>query len=519
MSDANIYEITLADVSPVLTYSPYRDIDNPGAGWKLVYSESPDSSYDATHKTDNEGKGTSLHMSTMTGATMSLDFYGSGITVYGSSSAGAFSTTVDSQETTGSPSGTKLFETTNLSVGKHTMSLKVSNGKGVNVTSVVVKAAVGKSGSTVVPLTEDAVSVSSGSPVTSSYYSTSGGEWYNVHSWEKYPRLDTNTIGGTVSFSFSNASGLIIYGTSNYDHDTFSVKINPPVGASTSERTFNATSKWFAYDNVVFFEAGMDASTTYNVQLKNLGTNKYLDIHSTHILQTISSSSNGGSSSGSSGSSSSSSGGGLQTPAIVGIAVGVAALVIILAILGVLWKRQNRDRRESRQKVTIEGKGGFDHPAPTPFGSQNAGLPYNGTAPQESGRLLSEYSVSPYHPSPPSSSAGFAGAGIIPASKWSQHMPHSPDPHASMHGSSAYASSSAGGSDGYARETMISSLSSQPLLPPPGASTDKAALAANANNPRPPPRQEIDAGPAPEPQQEAETLPPGYNPQWSNPGA
>lgn len=121
MSSVNPYDITLPDVSPMLTYQPQRDAENPAAGWKLSYDGSPDSSYDSTHKTDNDGNGTSTHWSTMNGATVTLDFYGTGVTVYGSASVGAYVTTMDSKDTPGAPQDTKLFTTESLTLGKHTM--------------------------------------------------------------------------------------------------------------------------------------------------------------------------------------------------------------------------------------------------------------------------------------------------------------------------------------------------------------------------------------------------------------
>lgn len=57
----------------------------------------------------------------MNGASVSLDFWGTGVTVYGSSSPGAFVTSIDSKDTPGAPKDTKLFATDSLPLGKHTM--------------------------------------------------------------------------------------------------------------------------------------------------------------------------------------------------------------------------------------------------------------------------------------------------------------------------------------------------------------------------------------------------------------
>lgn len=121
MSSTNAYDITLLDLSPMLTYQPQRDIDFPEAGWKLSYDGSPDTSYDITHKTDNEGQGTSTHSTRMNGASVSVDFYGTGVTVYGAGVEGTYVTTIDSEETGGAPEATKLFAVDSLPLDKHTL--------------------------------------------------------------------------------------------------------------------------------------------------------------------------------------------------------------------------------------------------------------------------------------------------------------------------------------------------------------------------------------------------------------
>lgn len=107
------------------------------------------------------------------------------------------------------------------------------------------------------------------------------------------------------------------------------------------------------------------------------------------------------------------------------------------------------------------------------------------------------------------SGSGFAGVGMIPPTKWSQNNPGMPNPHDSPQpGSSVgYAgSSSAGGSE--------AAYNSSPGQQPRQTNEKNPATLTAA---RPAPRQEVDAGPAavPAEEPEAETLPPGYNPQWS----
>lgn len=79
-------------------------------------------------------------------------------------------------------------------------------------------------------------------------------------------------------------SVLFVYGSVNYDHQTYSVNLSPPAGASQGVRVFNATSKWFAFNSLIYWEV-LDRNTTYSVSLKNLVSGKYLDIHQVRKLR------------------------------------------------------------------------------------------------------------------------------------------------------------------------------------------------------------------------------------------
>jgi hypothetical protein len=66
----------------------------------------------------------------------------------------------------------------------------------------------------------------------------------------------------------TSSSALLIYGTTNYDHQTFSVELTPQAGASVGgPRILNGTSKWFVIDNLLYFEAGLDPSQKYDVKV------------------------------------------------------------------------------------------------------------------------------------------------------------------------------------------------------------------------------------------------------------
>lgn len=73
----------------------------------------------------------------------------------------------------------------------------------------------------------------------------------------------------------------------NYDHDVYSVSLNPSAGVSTKSRTFNATSRWFAYDVLIYWETDLDQDTTYQLTLQNEANGKYMDVHSVRAFSRI----------------------------------------------------------------------------------------------------------------------------------------------------------------------------------------------------------------------------------------
>lgn len=229
MSSSTDFDVTLPDVSPMLMYAPKRDSDTPATGWKLSYDGSPDSSYDTTHVNQNEGRGNSSHWSSMDGAQVSLDFYGTGVTIFGSAKAGAYITTIDSTDTTGAPQDTKLFVTESLTLGKHRM--VCPNVSGMRLLSLMLRLVLetewrgwseshfscckrsgGVSGNVprsvilfrrlnyrapVIPKNEDAVTPAG---LASDFFKTSGAPWTTQHSDGKYARIDTSNYYSKVAF-------------------------------------------------------------------------------------------------------------------------------------------------------------------------------------------------------------------------------------------------------------------------------------------------------------------------------
>lgn len=501
----NLYNLTVPDQSPTFIYSPYREGDL-NSSWKVFYSNSPDSSYDSSHNSSNLASGISLHSTTLQGASLQISFMGTAIYLAGSGAAGAYSTTLDGGDTVnGSPANGYLVSHDGLDYEAHTLVLNTTSTSQLNVTSALMTVGIGNEGATITDTKHSAINVASdGSASLDSFFTTNGNGPFNTnHDAQGYSRIDTTGAGSKILFSFSSASAVFVYGSTNYDHDAFSVTLSPAAGVSTSTRTLNSTSKWFAYDSLTYWETGLDRDKTYQVTFENLVDGKYFDIHQVLLrdgvpASTSSSSSSTASNNGPSGSSSSSSAHTLSTGAIIGVTVGTAVAIAAAFFFLFLWCRQ---RRENKARYNATLLTDLRDPAKSPGYSSH----------QQFQPLLSGY-VEPFV-MPPASSATrghrsknntvtSTDSSVFTDTARTPSLNQMPSASRLMYrltedGMMPFGSESAGSSSGTESKTTTA--------PPP----------ERRNRPV---RQETDAGPVlvqdHEPQEDV--LPPGYNPAWSS---
>ncbi|KAL1739963.1 hypothetical protein HDZ31DRAFT_48448 [Schizophyllum fasciatum] len=486
------YTLNIHDQSPVFQFAPYMS-NSTDDGWKVIYQDSPDSTYDHTHTANNLGHGRSHHLSNSSGATATIEFYGSACVLYGSADAGSYKTKLDDEgDQDGAPneSDGTLVAYNGLDYGKHRMTLTVSGGKTVDIMSVDVVLGLGEQGAHFNSTNIDAVKVSGGGSQSEQnpFFSTSGATFHTDHDAAGYPRLDTNGLG-TISFTFTKASIIQILGTMNYDHGRYSVSISPSVGVTDETRTFNATSLWFAYDTILFYESGLDRSETYQINMKNLDQDLYMDLHQIVLIDAIPKESSSA----------------MSVGAIAGIAVGVVIAVLLAVIAALFWRRR-RNKRMS---------GSFDLDA-SGYGIHQSGFSSTHMPPHA-------VTISPYEAIPTPASSEFNPASLYMASSASAASGVAPPP-INQYGQippSKYASMRA--SDINTDASARSRSNSGDLLSAPTASSSSGSDGTMVKGRRTPdlrvspaPRQEVDAGPlALQPADEPEVLPPGYNPAWA----
>ncbi|KAK0461922.1 uncharacterized protein EV420DRAFT_1640223 [Desarmillaria tabescens] len=335
----NLSNLTVLDQSPTFIYSPYREGD-----LNIIL----------------ETSGTSLHSTTLQGASLQISFMGTAIYLAGSGTAGGYSTTLDGGDAVdGNPANGYLVSHDGLDYEAHTLVLNTTSTSQLNVTSALMTVGIGDEGATITDTIHLAIDVTSdGSASLDPFFTTNGNGPFNTnHDAQGYSRIDTTGAGSKISFSFSSASAVFVYGSTNYDHDAYSVTLSPAAGVSTSTRTFNSTSKWFAYNTSTYWETGLDRDKTYQVTFENLAEGKYFDIHQVLLRDGVPASASSPSSSATSGttssdSSSPSSDRTLSTGAIIGVTVGVVAAILAAFFFLFLWCRQRR-KNKTRYNATL----------------------------------------------------------------------------------------------------------------------------------------------------------------------
>lgn len=433
---------------------------------------------------------------------------GTAIYLAGSGTAGAYSTTLDGADAVnGTPTNEYLVSHDGLDYEAHTLVLNTTSTSQLNVTSALLTVGIGNEGARITDTNHTAINVASnGSASLDSFFKTNpnNGQFNFDHDAQTYSRIDTTGAGSTISFSFSSASAVLVYGTTNYDHDIFSVTLSPAAGVSTSTRTFNSTSKWFAYDSLTYWETGLDRDKTYSVTFENLVPGKFFDIHQVLLHDGVpastSSSSSSSSTASNSGSSSSSASSAhtLSTGAIIGATIGTVVAIAAAFFFLFLWCRQRREHKTRYNAMLLTD---LHNPAKSP------GYPSH----QQFQPLLSGY-VEPF---------------VMPPASTTARGHHSKNNTVTSTDSSMFTDT--------ARTTSLNQMASSSRLmyrptedgmmafPSESAGSSsrtesKTTTAAPPERRNRPVRQETDAGPVfvqdHEPQEDV--LPPGYNPAWSS---
>lgn len=254
----NTWNFTIDDTSSVITYSPFSDGD-PVGGWETYFS----SSGFWNGSPGEEAIGDSLHITSRSNASLSFEFRGTAVYLYGNASA-PYTVSVDNQPTTQSPtSGDLLYSVTGLQQDTHHLNLTIlpsNSSQRLWFDKAVISDSLPTGTSGLIPQVID------NQNTTALHYT---GNWSSFSDVQIPSRanpkkfMKTTDSGAAVALNFTGAWAVAVNASKNWGHWTFSVALDG------STRTYNASSWWLIGDTISYYQSELDPNRTYTLELTN----------------------------------------------------------------------------------------------------------------------------------------------------------------------------------------------------------------------------------------------------------
>ncbi|KAF7377456.1 hypothetical protein MSAN_00167400 [Mycena sanguinolenta] len=262
-------ELFLLVLSPILPFTydadPYADGFGLSNGWQTHYTVSGFNT-----QPGESSQGVSSHLTTLGGAEVSFEFYGSAVYLFGSVNASYEVILDENVQLLGSETGV-LYSNQDLIEESHTVTLRVN------------------------PANTDQLMAFTGATVTSSdlkiptpvFHDNSDGALSYFGNWTSNtvsgipnssvtaPFHQTLDAGANVMMNFSSTVAIAVHGSTNFGHGLYSVSID-----NETPQTYNGSTFWLVTDTVVFFQAGLDAGRTHRLNVTNLSGDAKLTLSS-----------------------------------------------------------------------------------------------------------------------------------------------------------------------------------------------------------------------------------------------
>ncbi|KAH7915724.1 hypothetical protein BJ138DRAFT_917311 [Hygrophoropsis aurantiaca] len=337
------WNVTLNDTSPVISYYPYYDGFGLTNGWQIWYSESGFNTEYAY-----PGNGYSAHITSLPGANMTLQFYGTGIELIGSANC-TYDITLDNMIPGNvNPAGDLLYTNSGLSEGNHTITLIAQPDQSTQQLAFE-RAIIINNLSNGQQLPQE---ITYGNTDTS--FLNYAGNWSTATD-SHIPNGTyhyTATMGSSVSMSFSGSIAVGIQGIANWGNWQYLVSLNG------DQQVLNSSSYWFIPDTTLYYQGGLDPTQAYTLNITDSSEDgDKFSLNSVVLYQTSSPMSPGSSAGpGSNNPTGSTSGAGNHKNNAVIIGPVVGAVAVVAAIVAFLWWRS----RVARKASEVANRGQFD---------------------------------------------------------------------------------------------------------------------------------------------------------------
>ncbi|KAJ6498981.1 hypothetical protein C8R45DRAFT_1210836 [Mycena sanguinolenta] len=253
-----VLKFTVDDSSSTIEYSPIADTfgsPNLSAGWNPHWDIPGFSSANL----GAVGSGQSLHITSLNGASLQIQWTGTGIELFGNATNSSYDITIDDQamDTSSSANVTAgvLFSVDTLNEGDHALSLTVqANGPEslFEFDSATIAALPSPSNVSNLTFTQQVLND------TFAFV----GKWSFLNDSDSSHQ--STTAGDSASIQFTGTAFQLL-GSTSPQAGNYSVTLD---NVTTS---FSARSSFSQADSLLFFASGLDAETTHHLNITNTG--------------------------------------------------------------------------------------------------------------------------------------------------------------------------------------------------------------------------------------------------------
>ncbi|KAJ7687414.1 hypothetical protein B0H17DRAFT_687834 [Mycena rosella] len=364
----SLWNFTLDDTSTFLTYTPYADGSNSGLdkGWEPWYTDSG-----FITQNGEGGQGDSYHLTSLDGAAVTFEFYGTAVYLYGTTNS-SYDTSLDNAlyaHAAPDPTSDLLLSITDLKEAIHSVTLTArptSNSQQLAFDRAVIST----------PLVDNQTPAElfyDNMDMTALKYT---GDWSQSsadgipNATVSHPWQETFAAGASVSMDIgAGAVGVSLWGMANWGNWLYTVSID-----GGAENQYNCSTFWKVPDALLYYQGGLDPTKNHTVSLTNttpkmklaLNSIRVYHIDASKIGNTTAAPSNSGTSSapvsGPSSTGTPSAHSGVSAGVIAGPVIG--ALVILALVGGFFWWRFRRNRVRASTTQSMTQTDGYSDRAP-----------------------------------------------------------------------------------------------------------------------------------------------------------
>ncbi|KAH8119972.1 hypothetical protein DFH11DRAFT_21098 [Phellopilus nigrolimitatus] len=255
------WNFTLPDTSSVFQYSPYSDGFGLTNGWQQGYTNS-----EFLTSPGEAGVGSPFHITSHPNASISLSFFGTGVTLLGEANC-SYKVVLDGSERVFNDQPTiSLFSEFGLANVTHNITLTAQPSANNQTLSFSAAQLMSSAADSLTPVRIDNQNTSL---IVYNGNWTTRSDSQVPNSQNPSPFFETDDFGASASFNFTGRA-VEVRGVKNYGWWTYSVTLD-----GNAFSNLNASSWWIVPDALLFYQDGLDENATHYLRITNSANQKF----------------------------------------------------------------------------------------------------------------------------------------------------------------------------------------------------------------------------------------------------